>query len=583
MSTAEKEKAHDTTLVEAEQQHIESPSSPPSDLVSNREDETADKVTFKTWLVVFALSMSYGISFWPVPIMGTIQAQLAVILNDPPQSAWLGSVYNIATCISFMLCGANSDLFGRRWFLIGGNVLMVVGSVVVGSANTTGAAITGMVISGFAGGNCQISAFAIPELLPNKWRHIGVVIADAFVYVDVIAGPIVARYGLAAGSPGWRWLFYSTAFGNGLVAVALILWYFPPRHPRGIPFGQAFRELDYVGGVLFTAAVSLILVGVVYASYLPSNDGKVIGPLVSGFATLVAFACWETWVPLKQPLTPPRLFKHNYGRSLSAPMVVTFSVTIYYLGTNVIWSTIIGTIFTTPSSPTSLAAKYSLAQGMGVLVGAICLSTIGTKLKHWKWSQCFCVTMMTMFGGLLALTTENTRAMSIVFCFFCATFYGWAQYLSITYVQFGAEQTELGIAGGLAGTGRYAGTSVASTVYVTILSNAVSSNGVKKVIPAVMRAGASRALAQQVLAALPSGLGAVAAVPGTTDSIVAAAALAWRDTYVAGVRTVALASIAFGALGAITCLFLEDITPKMNEKIEIYLENDVNAGRNVYH
>jgi hypothetical protein len=29
--------------------------------------------------------------------------------------------------IAFMICGANSDLFGRRWFICGGNVLAFIG------------------------------------------------------------------------------------------------------------------------------------------------------------------------------------------------------------------------------------------------------------------------------------------------------------------------------------------------------------------------------------------------------------------------------------------------------------------------
>jgi hypothetical protein len=48
-------------------------------------------------------------------------------------------------------------------------------------------------------------------------------------------------------------------------------------------------------------------------------------------------------------------------------------------------------------------------------------------------------------------------------------------------------------------------------------------------------------------------------------------------------RTVALASIGFGGLAIIACFFLEDIGPKMNNKIEIFLENDVQAEKNKYH
>ena len=42
-------------------------------------------------------------------------------------------------------------------------------------------------------------------------------------------------------------------------------------------------------------------------------------------------------------------------------------------------------------------------------------------------------------------------------------------------------------------------------------------------------------------------------------------------------------SIGFGGLGIIAALCCEDIGHMMNEKIEIFLENDVNAEKNRYH
>jgi hypothetical protein len=44
-----------------------------------------------------------------------------------------------------------------------------------------------------------------------------------------------------------------------------------------------------------------------------------------------------------------------------------------------------------------------------------------------------------------------------------------------------------------------------------------------------------------------------------------------------------LASVGFGGLAILATLALEDIGPKMTPKIEIFLENDVQAEKNVYH
>lgn len=106
--------------------------------------------------------------------------------------------------------------------------------------------------------------------------------------------------------------------------------------PPGLPTAQAFRELDYVGAILFTASATLTLVGIVYTTTLPSKDPKVIGTLVSGFVILVAFALWETFAPLKQPLTPTHVFTRDKGRELTAPFIVGFVVTMFYYAINII-------------------------------------------------------------------------------------------------------------------------------------------------------------------------------------------------------------------------------------------------------
>lgn len=349
-----------------------------------------------------------------------------------------------------MICGANSDLFGRRWFIIGGNILVVIGCIVGGTAKSTKAIIAGMSLAGFGTGNTQLAAFALPELLPNKWRHIGVVLSEPFAYVCVIVGPVAARFAIQHGS-AWRWLFYGNAIGNALSGLMLILYYFPPAHPRGIPFSRAIRELDYVGMLLFIVSMVLIFVGIVYASYIPdSSNAKVVAPLCTGFAILVMFALWETFAKLKQPLTPTRIFRHNKGRAFTAPFIAGLIGSIFYLGPNIVWGTMISVFFTTPSSPLSLSLKLSMLQGLGIVVGSIGLATLGGIIKHWKWQMIISYTMMTLFGGLLAIGEPGRLAASIVITVIGGITYAWAAYLSIAYTQFGVDQIELGVAGGLA-------------------------------------------------------------------------------------------------------------------------------------
>lgn len=61
------------------------------------------------------------------------------------------------------------------------------------------------------------------------------------------------------------------------------MFYYPPKHPRGVPWDQAVRRLDYVGMLSFSLAAAMILSGIVYVQLLPSSsDPVIIGLLVAG-------------------------------------------------------------------------------------------------------------------------------------------------------------------------------------------------------------------------------------------------------------------------------------------------------------
>lgn len=130
-------------------------------------------------------------------------------LTDQADCNRITSVYISAVTIAFMICGANSDLFGRRWFILGGNIFVFVGAIVGATSHSIGQSIVAHVLIGFGAGNCQLATFALPELLPNKWRHIGVVIADGVAFFPVIAGPVTARVAIRHGDsvstpiPSW--------------------------------------------------------------------------------------------------------------------------------------------------------------------------------------------------------------------------------------------------------------------------------------------------------------------------------------------------------------------------------------------
>ena len=77
--------------------------------------------------------------------------------GDPTSSAWFVPAYTTGNAIGFLIAGANSDLFGRRLFLLFGNVVCCVGFIITATSTGPTQFTAGLAITGFGGGFCQVS------------------------------------------------------------------------------------------------------------------------------------------------------------------------------------------------------------------------------------------------------------------------------------------------------------------------------------------------------------------------------------------------------------------------------------------
>ncbi|KAK4891378.1 hypothetical protein LTR27_010032 [Elasticomyces elasticus] len=539
------------------------------------------KMTWKTWLVIFILSSCFGLSFWPVPTTGALQGKLAIKLGDTTGTStyWYIPAYTTANALGFLVAGANSDLFGRRWFLLFGEVAAAVGMIVSATAHSAEQFTAGLAIAGFGGGFCQMAMCSIPELMPNKYRHIGITLSDGFVFLIVIIGPVVGRYAIDAGD-GWRYIYYGGFVAQIISLVSLYLLYHPPKHPKGVPWGEAVRGLDYIGTLLVIPGVCLVLVGIISTTYMSTTSAKVLAPMCTGFGLLIGFGLWETFGNAKYPLCPPRIFRSHNGREFTVPFILAFIVTMFYYGINVIYPTMVSVFYVTPTTTRSEELLLTLPGNIGLVFGAMLLIGFGNLLGHWKWTLIASWIGMTVFGGLMALVTPTNKGMMIAFTFLMQTFFGWAQYESIAFTQLGVHQHDLGLSGGLAGVARYAGGSLAQAIYVSVLANTQAARAAVSVPAAVLQAGGSTTMAGEILAAFPLGATALAAIPDVTADILAAAGSAYQWSYAHGLSITALSSLAFGVVGLVCCFLLENIDSKMNNTTNVFLENDINADKN---
>jgi hypothetical protein len=352
--------------------------------------------------------------------------------------------------------------------------------------------------------------------------------------------------------------------------------------------------------LLFVLGATPFLAGIIYTTIFPSSDIHVVACLVIGAAFLVAFALWENVGfkrgLVKHPLTPTRVFIAGRGRDLTAPCIALAVINMFYYSSSILWPTMINVFYLDNSLDWGYASVLSTVQGLAILTGVLFLSLFGSTIKRWNWQLTAYTFVMVVFGGLLALGTPERKGMMIIFVFISQAAYGPAIYLCIAVSQMGVEQQDLGLSGGVSGTSRFAGGAIATAVYTAVLTNTVAKWTIKLVPVAALAAG----LPTSELTSLMGVLGTSALTEKYPADVVVAVEGAIKVAYEHGIqyvarlsrlpsvyaylsRLTAYTSLAFGIVGIIACACCKDINPKMNDKIEVYMENTELADRNKFH
>jgi len=117
-----------------------------------------------------------------------IIAQIGMSLDGLEDISWIPGGWSIGAAVSFAIAGALSDIFGRRWVVMFGQVLVLVGAVspryrftrdsttdvyqiISATAGTVRIVAAGSSMIGFGAGCILVSYAGIAELLPNKYRY----------------------------------------------------------------------------------------------------------------------------------------------------------------------------------------------------------------------------------------------------------------------------------------------------------------------------------------------------------------------------------------------------------------------------
>lgn len=113
--------------------------------------------------------------------MASVVEPVSAALGDPSLLPWILGAWALSSVASFAVAGQLSDVFGRRPLVLAGEALVTLGCIVASAAQDMPTLISGETIIGFANGPLFVAYAGVPEMLPNRWRLVGLALLEAGV------------------------------------------------------------------------------------------------------------------------------------------------------------------------------------------------------------------------------------------------------------------------------------------------------------------------------------------------------------------------------------------------------------------
>jgi EmrB/QacA subfamily drug resistance transporter len=212
----------------------------------------------------------------------SIQRQLHASLTG---LQWVVDAYAVSLAALILTAGALADRYGRRLVFAAGIVLFTTASFLCGIAWNVVALDIARALQGIGGAALFATALAlIGAEYQGPARMNAIAIWGSTVGFAVAAGPLLG--GIITDSLSWRWIFFVN-IPVGAIALALAV-----RDVRESRDPDA-RTTDVAGLVTFSAALVLIVSGLLRGNDSGWGSAQILGSLVGGVALLMAFLVIE--------------------------------------------------------------------------------------------------------------------------------------------------------------------------------------------------------------------------------------------------------------------------------------------------
>lgn len=231
--------------------------------------------------------------------VGTAMPTVVGELGGVSRYSWVFSVYLLTSTTTVPLYGKLADLYGRLRIYIIAAALFLLGSALSGAARTLDELIIFRALQGLgAGGVMPITVTLIGDIFTLEERGRMQGIFSSVWGVSSLLGPALG--GLITDFLSWRWVFYiNVPFG---IASVVLLILFLDEEKR-----QREHRLDLIGTMTLTAAITLLIVGLLEGSESWGwSDPRTVGCFAGTVVMLAAFFRQE--MRAEEPMLPLDLF-----------------------------------------------------------------------------------------------------------------------------------------------------------------------------------------------------------------------------------------------------------------------------------
>ncbi|MDE9364786.1 MFS transporter [Luteipulveratus sp. YIM 133132] len=249
---------------------------------TSTEAPSAERTTDPKWWTLAAVCLGVFMLLLDITIVNValpdIQSELSASLSD---LQWVIDAYALSLAALLLTAGSLSDLYGRRRIFVIGTVLFTIGSVACGLAQSITVLTVSRAFQGIGGAAMFATALALlASAFHGKDRGTAFGVFGATTGVAVAVGPVLG--GVLTSGLSWRWIFFVNV-PLCLVAIAVSLTKVRESHdPRaGRP--------DWVGFVVFTAALACLVYGLIEAGQDGWTQPTVVVCLVAAAVLLALF------------------------------------------------------------------------------------------------------------------------------------------------------------------------------------------------------------------------------------------------------------------------------------------------------